>query len=100
MEEKTKILIIGTGLTNSILAGALSRNINYDVSQIDCQKCYGGDEFPMKTFSELLEMPSSSIQIHLNDFDDLKYKNQGMNLSRRKSSKNLKTIQIFLRKNF
>ena len=76
MEEKTKILIIGTGLTNSILAGALSRNINYDVSQIDCQKCYGGDEFPMKTFSELLEMPSSSIQIHLNDFDDLKYKNE------------------------
>ena len=58
-----KVVIIGTGLTNSLLAGALSRT-DYEVVQIDCLDQYGGEEFPMKTLEQLLSMPESLISIY------------------------------------
>lgn len=59
-----KVLVIGTGLESSILAGALSRSEEHEVVQIDCSQSYGGIEFPMLSLQELIAMPDAVTTVY------------------------------------
>ena len=59
-----KVIVIGTGLESSILAGALSRSEEHEVVQIDCSQSYGGMEFPMLSLQELIAMQDAVTTIY------------------------------------